>query len=211
MQPGKLREGAYLWERLDGETEKQYAAFCVYRDLAPVERNILVAFRRYTNRIDVGSAGSWFYQLASVHYWKERAQAFDQHCERLSWQAEADERIKARKLRRAVLITAQRRLGETLQRFDFDKSSAGEMARLLDVITRNLREEYSDIPEQRQQVTLVNGGKSEYVELADKAATLSDVEIVAEYRRLTSSVAPATQDTTTDIEIAEMPDTDEYE
>lgn len=211
IQPGKPREGAYPWERLDNETEKQYAAFCVYRDLAAVERNIVVAFRRYTGKVDVGSAGSWFYSLAAAHNWKERAQAFDSHIERLGWQAETDERLKARKLRRAVLITAQRRIGETLQRFDFDKASAGEMARLIDVVNRNLREEYADMPEQRAQVTFVNGGKSEYVQLADKAAILSDTEIVAEYRRLTSSVIPPTitENSDTEIEITALPDYDE--
>jgi len=211
IQAGTPKEGAYLWERLEGETEKQYAAFCVYRDLAAVERNIVVAFRRYTGKVGVASAGSWFYQLAAAHNWKERAQAFDTHIERLSWQAETDERLKARKLRRAVLITAQRRIGETLQRFDFDKASAGEMARLIDVINRNLREEYSDMPEQRAQVTLVNGGKSEYLQLADKAASLSDSEIVSEYRRLTSSVIPSesSNNTDTEIEITQLPDYDE--
>ena len=191
----KQRVDGKLWERMEGETEKQFLAFQTYRDLAPVERSVLEAYRRHTGRKDVIVASSWFYELTTKNKWKERVAAFDAYIDRMAWEAETDERIRARKLRRVVLITAQKRLGEAVQKFDFGKATAGEVARLIDVIARNLREEYSDMPEQRQQVTLVNGGNSEYMQLAEKSQTLSDAEIVSEYRRLTGSTVTTSNET----------------
>jgi hypothetical protein len=187
----KAKNDGKLWERLENETEKQFLAFKQYRDLSPIDRSTLEAYRRHTGRTEVFVASSWFYELSTKNRWKERAAAFDQYLDRLQWEAETDERLKARKLRRAVLITAQKRLGEALVSFDFGKATAGDVARLLDVIARNLREEYSDQPEHRAKVTLVNGGSSELVQLADAASTMTDSDIVSEYRRLTGTPSKA--------------------
>jgi len=187
----KAKNDGKLWERLENETEKQFLAFKQYRDLSPIDRSTLEAYRRHTGKADALVASSWFYELSTKNRWKERAAAFDQYLDRLQWEAETDERIKARKLRRAVLLTAQKRLGEALITFDFGKATAGDVARLLDVIARNLRDEYSDQPEHRAQVTLVNGGSSELVQLAEAASTMTDSDIVSEYRRLTGTPSKA--------------------
>lgn len=193
---GKPNPDARLWERFDGETERQWLAFKAYRDLSPIDRTCLEAYRRHTGKPDAVVASSWFYELSTRNRWRERAAAFDAYLDRMAWEAETDERLKARKLRRAVLLTAQKRLGEAVQKFDFGKATAGDVAKLLDVIARNLREEYADQPEQKQQVTVVNGGTSELVQLADRASSMADADIVAEYRRLTGTAAKALSDGT---------------
>jgi len=211
--PGTPSTDGKLWERFDGESEKQFAAFRSYRDLSPIDRSILEAYRRHTGKLEALIASSWFYELSTRNRWKERAAAFDNYLDRIAWEAESDERIKARKLRRAVLITAQKRLGEAISKYDFENSTTGEIARLLDVTSRNLREEYADTPELKQQVTLINGGTSEYVQLAERASSMTDGEIVSEYRRLTGTVSKATASIDTDIEIGDntIADENEYE
>jgi hypothetical protein len=178
---------ARLWERFVGETEKQFLAFKAYRDQSPASRTIIEAYRRHTGKTSSDVVPSWFYELSGRNRWRERASAFDAHLDRLAWEAENDERLKARRLRRAVLLTAQKRLGDAVQGFDFAKSTPAEIAKLLDVVARNLREEYGEQPTQRQEVTVVDGGKSDLVALADRADTMTDDELVAEYRRISSS------------------------
>lgn len=175
------------WERWVGETEKQFLAFKAFRDIPAADRSILEAYRRHTRKPHAALASSWFYELSKVRKWRERAAAFDAHLDRLTWDAEVDERMKIRKLRRAGLITAYRKTAEAIAKMDFAKASVSEIGKLVDALSRNLREEYDDAPEARQQVTLVNGGTSELVQLADAASEMSDEDVVAQYRRITGT------------------------
>lgn len=70
------------WERLDGESAKAYAAFCVYRDLGP-GRSLAIAYGcwRRANGVAgsaVKAAGFW-QQWSSAFGWVARAAAYDAH------------------------------------------------------------------------------------------------------------------------------------
>ena len=182
-----LNDDTRLWERKPRETPKAFAWFKVFRDLSPIDRSVAETYRRKTGKLDAPKAPSWIYEMSTKNRWKTRAAAFDAYLDRLQYEAEVDERIRARKLRRAVLAATMKRTGEAVPRIDFASASPGELARLLDVTARQLREEYADQPEQRQTVTVVNGGTSDHVRLADRADDMSDSDLVAEYRRLTAA------------------------
>lgn len=175
-----------LWERQPGESEKAFGWFKSFRDLPPLDRTVAEVYRKREGKLGK-TAPSWIYELSQKWRWRSRAAAFDSYMDRLQYEAEVNERVKARRLRRAVLLSAMRNAGDALPSIDLTKSSAGELARLLDITARNLREEYADQPENRQTVTLVNGGSTKHVELAQRAESLSDAELVAEYRRLTAT------------------------
>jgi len=175
-----------MWERLPGETAKQFDWFKVYRNLSAIDRTVAEAYRRKTGKLDAIKAPSWIYEMSSKYRWRDRSTAFDTYLDRLQYEAEVDERIRARKLRRAVLAAAMKRTGEAIPRVDLSSMSGGDLARLLDVTAKQLREEYADIPEHRQTVTVVNGGTSGHVALAERAESMTDDELVAEYRRMTA-------------------------
>lgn len=68
-----------IFERLEGETAKAYAAFCIYRDLPPQTRSI-----KRANNISRGrptdsteEASGLFTKWASEHQWRTRAEAYD--------------------------------------------------------------------------------------------------------------------------------------
>jgi hypothetical protein len=175
-----------IWERQPGETDSQWLAFKAYREINPSERSITEAYRRRTGKASAMHAGSHYYEMAKRWAWNDRARAYDEHMDRLSIEAEVEERNKIRRLRRVTLVQAMSKLREAIPQLDFTKLSGNELARLMEVVTRNLREEYADQPVQRQQteLTVVDGGASEFAKLAQRAQGLTDTELVAQYRRL---------------------------
>lgn len=70
------------WERLEAESSKSFAAFCIYRDIGP-ERSISEAYRQWVDDSTKKAPQRFFTLWASEFRWRERAQAYDDHCERL--------------------------------------------------------------------------------------------------------------------------------
>jgi hypothetical protein len=70
------------WERMETETSKSFAAFSLYRDLGP-ERSIAEAYRQWVQDSSKRAPQRFFVLWASEFRWRERAQAYDDHCERL--------------------------------------------------------------------------------------------------------------------------------
>jgi hypothetical protein len=174
---------------MEVETSKQFAWFKAYRDLPAADRTVSEAYRRKSGKLDAVKAPSWLYEVSTLREWRKRATAYDHFLDRMQYESEIEERIRVRRTRRAILLSAMDRAGKALPHIDIEGATAGELARLLDVTARNLREEYADTPDQKQTVTVVNGGTTEHAQLADRADTLSDAELVAEYRRLTAAAA----------------------
>lgn len=186
--------GSRIWERFEGETEKQYAAFCSFKNIPPIDRTALEAYRRYTGKNDAPNAHSWWYEMSQRNRWRERVAAYDQHIERIADEKEADERVRARQLRRAVLVLGNQKAVELLRNVDSEKASVGDIVRLMEVSTRGLRDEYAEGPEQKTMMTVVDGGQSDMVKLAARASVLTDTEAVSEYRRLTNTLHKAVSD-----------------
>lgn len=71
----------YPFERLEVETTKQFRAFCTFRDMGE-DRTIVGAFRIHTGK-DYPQANKFFKDWAEKFQWRIRAQAYDDHFERL--------------------------------------------------------------------------------------------------------------------------------
>lgn len=65
-----------LWERLDSDTDKSFAAFCIYRDMGD-RRSLDKAAQDYygKSRVSLGQFEKW----SVDHNWQERVAAFDKH------------------------------------------------------------------------------------------------------------------------------------
>lgn len=141
-----------LWERVVGETDKQWLAFRTYRDVPAVDRTVKEAYRRSAGKPDAPAAPTWWYDTSTRNRWRERAHAFDQWSERRLVDEETSERLRSRRARRAVLTGALRKLANNLDSVDVTKASVGEFTKLLEVVVRQLRDEYDETPTQRLKV-----------------------------------------------------------
>lgn len=86
----------YEWERQDNETEDQYRAFLIYRDLGN-QRSLVKAWKLYApDATDNPSAsfGGW----SSRHKWRDRAREWDRHMQRIE---DATQENEFKKVRRA--------------------------------------------------------------------------------------------------------------
>lgn len=73
-----------MWERIPGEGPKEYAAFCLYRDLGPFARSIRKAHELAPRARGGSTEGVRRFEGWSVqHYWVSRAQQYDDHVDRL--------------------------------------------------------------------------------------------------------------------------------
>lgn len=157
-----IADDELIWERCREETEKAWLAFVAYRDMPQAERSIRAAYNRMHPdpagmREAPGSWNGW----ARRYQWIERAAALDSYKARLELAAEAEERAKARRMRRGVLLQSLRRLSEALQTLDLSKASAADVARLLDISVRQLREEYDETPAQKLALGGLQGAEGQ--------------------------------------------------
>ena len=69
------------WERREGETAREYAAFCKYRDALPHERSLLKVFGN-----GAGNVPGYFTRSCQKNQWVSRATEHDDHIDRISRQ-----------------------------------------------------------------------------------------------------------------------------
>ncbi len=79
-----MPEAPSVWDRQEGETPKAFAAFVVFRDQGP-SRSLDAAYReargqRSGNKRAPGTWTDWY----TRYRWKQRAEAYDAHLERLA-------------------------------------------------------------------------------------------------------------------------------
>lgn len=145
-----LNDEAFPWERYKEESPKAYEAFVAYRDMPRVDRSVRGAFiKSRLSGPPPDQAHPTWYEWSNRYKWRERVMALDTYNERRDSEAEADERVKSRKLRRAVLVSALRKAGSELPNVDFSKASASDLAKFLEVVVRQLRDEYDESPTQK--------------------------------------------------------------
>lgn len=69
------------WHRLNGEPSHAYGAFLLYRDLAPMNRTIIAAWRTQPgHERDRDHSTNWT-RLRDRYEWEERTEAYDRHLE----------------------------------------------------------------------------------------------------------------------------------
>ncbi len=77
------------WERRENEGLKAYAAFLAYRNLTPVERSVVRAYRQHTGRAGAETAPGLWNGWSVRHQWVFRADQWDAHLQGL-----VDEQIR---------------------------------------------------------------------------------------------------------------------
>ena len=82
-------KGPFTWERQPGETDKSYAAFCVYRDMVLNERS-LEATGRKQNIKNIRHYADWSKKFG----WVERSRAYDAYVQIHSRKLREEEHIK---------------------------------------------------------------------------------------------------------------------
>lgn len=103
--------GRKPWDRIPEEGSRAYAAFVVYRDLPPRERSLLATERIQRRKPDVPTATGRYVEWFRAWNWLKRAQAWDEHLDRLAQRTREEEHetlIRAHQAR-------QRKLGELQQ------------------------------------------------------------------------------------------------
>lgn len=78
------------WDRLPNESPRQFARFLTYRDLTSWDRPHHRSVEALTEP-PYNLARSTVYQLAKLHQWRQRAEAWDLHLRRI-WEADQEHR-----------------------------------------------------------------------------------------------------------------------
>src|SRR5215208_1852029 len=72
-----------LWDRLEPETDRAFEAFRTFLSLPSSDRTLVAAYRRYVGNANAPKISDTWIAWAHRYAWKERAQAFDAHIDRI--------------------------------------------------------------------------------------------------------------------------------
>ena len=115
-----------LWERQSGETPKAFAAFCLYRDIPPLDRSVRAAVESFRKQGGKTSERNWE-TWASRYNWRERGLASDSNLasrRRERMEKELDRaKDDASVLIRAILA----KVAERIQGMDAEDLAAGQI------------------------------------------------------------------------------------
>ncbi|MFF3665442.1 hypothetical protein [Microtetraspora malaysiensis] len=125
------------WERQPGETATRHGQFCAYRDQGRT-RTLRKAAQTLTR------ADAWVRQVAAAFRWRERAEAWDRHRDRLHEAMWLEERRKAAEADAKILGAAIGKIAQRLPSIRADELSPGDMIRLMDVTMRHRRLLFGD-------------------------------------------------------------------
>lgn len=115
-KPAEVHPGDYTsslpWERLRGETDRQWVAFVLYRDMGPDKRSISLVCQKL--RCGRSKIAHWSGEMN----WISRCEAWDAYCDKKKRKAQeqAIERMSARHARAAGMLikrALERLMGET--------------------------------------------------------------------------------------------------
>ncbi|MFD4315010.1 hypothetical protein [Streptomyces sp. NPDC058548] len=126
-----------LWERQPKETPRKHGQFTTYRDLGRA-RTLTKAAERLT------LAYGHVKNLAAEYRWRERAEGYDRHLDRIYEAEWLEERRKAGENDAKILGAAIGKLAQRLGTLDANQMSVGDFIRLLDVTMRQRRVLFGD-------------------------------------------------------------------
>ena len=187
---------ALPWEIRPNESEKAFAAFCIYRDLGPDRSLSLVS-------VELQKSSRWIKEWSRTHEWVVRAKAYDNHLDEVRRQeeeAQLKQDIKdAAKARRGILAKQrailQKETDHILQQWeDFEAGktdkppymSISEWRKITDSIVRNERLEHGEVTERTEHTGTGANDLSRLVAEDEEAA-----ELVAELWRRANRKGPA--------------------
>jgi len=93
---GKRKENIYPWERIPGETPREYQKFCAYRDMNTADRPIRTRSLPKLAK-EIGFSLDHLKKLSAKNNWVERAAAYDAYLEELAREQNEAEILKMRK------------------------------------------------------------------------------------------------------------------
>jgi hypothetical protein len=133
----KLDNALDPWERQPDEMPLRHAQFCVYRDLGRA-RTLRKAAERLTKN------DRYVRDVAAAFKWRERAEAYDRHLDKLYEASWLEERRKAAEVDAKLLGAAVGKIAQRLQSLDASKLTTGDLIRLIDVAMRHRRLLFGD-------------------------------------------------------------------
>jgi hypothetical protein len=137
-----------IWDRKQGESNKAYRAFCIYRDMG-IDRSL----KRVGEELKISGAlaGRW----SSRYGWVARAQAWDDRLDaeaqkaKIKAQAKAREEMTERHAKLAKVL--QSKVVERLQNLNPRELSPGDVAKWVDVAVKVERLSYGEPTENVDQ------------------------------------------------------------
>lgn len=161
----KLDPALDPWERQPGESALRYAQFCTYRDMGRT-RTLRKSAKSLTKN------DRYVRDVAVALKWRERAEAYDRHMDRLYDASWLEERRKAAETDAKILGASIGKLAQRLATLNAAELSPGDFIRLMDVAMRHRRTLFGD-PTETIAIT-GQGGNPLAVQLAEFAQLPAD-------------------------------------
>lgn len=163
-------EGGFPWDRLEGETVRDFTRFERYRLLGPT-RNITAVYLEETPEEKRGKktpkrrnipATKW-YQIAERNRWKERAEAWDLfEIDRNRIELEADRR-KSKRERIKILKGFLAKVVQAAANLEPSAARWSDVTEALSLALKGLREEFGESSKVSAEVTGANGQQVQFV------------------------------------------------
>ena len=141
----KNKEMVNLWDRQEGETAKQYEAFCIYRNMG-IERSQ----RKVSEQL--GKSEALMSRWASLNNWTERVTAYDEDQERLARKLQQREIAKMRQRHAKIAADMLSKAAEALEAMNAYEINSQGLSRMVEVATkieRISRGDVGDVVEER--------------------------------------------------------------
>ena len=136
-----------IWTKQDGETQRAYQVFCVYRDMGWQDRSL----RQLTRDVyDEDATGVYTHvrKWSSKYEWVARAEAYDEHVSEQMREELEQQRIRDKMDRLSTLDALHTVLDDALEDLEVSDISPGMLEKLLKLTIQEKRKEYDDEPTQ---------------------------------------------------------------
>ena len=168
-----------IWDQLDDETDRAYAAFCVFRNLAPHIRSVEES-RRMCGKSD-GSQKN-FYYWSNTYHWLDRVRAWDAWWDRYAIQqkrVEVDKMVAAHAvMAEAMRKSVEARLEDVLQLPSLirvqDLPRFAEVAVKIERLSRGVPETVSEV-QQNVSPSSTSGATSLNDKISDSLEKLQQI------------------------------------
>ena len=146
---GKRKENIYPWERIPGETPREYQKFCAYRDMNTADRPIRTRSLPKLAK-EIGFSLDHLKKLSAKNNWVERAAAYDSYLEELAREQNEAEIIKMRKNHALLASQMITKAAKRLLTMPEEEITAADLVRLVDVGVKIERLSRGESTENRQ-------------------------------------------------------------
>lgn len=146
---GKRKENVYPWERIPGETSREYQKFCAYRDMNSSDKPIR---KRSLQRLakELGLSLDHLKKLSTKNDWVSRAAAYDEYLDELAREQNEAEIIKMRKNHALLASQMITKAAKRLLTMPEEEITAADLVRLVDVGVKIERLSRGESTENRQ-------------------------------------------------------------